>query len=143
VAEFHTAKSLARRYQLGPDVMSANFDQAAAVLNLESHPDLEVGVALLTQSIIAGIGNLYKSEICFQTAINPFERISALSRDQLQSLVSTAKKLMSAPRSHFVYRRTGDPCTKCGTPILSRKQGVDARTTFWCPICQQHYQLVP
>ncbi len=136
VAEFHSAKSLARRYQLGPDVLSANFNEAEAVSSLEAHPDLEIGVALLTQSIIAGIGNVYKSETCFQTGVNPFTRIADLSRDQLGSMVSTARKLMSVPRVIRVYRRTGDPCPNCGTPILSRKQGEDARTTFWCPTCQ-------
>ena len=164
VAEFHTRRSLERRKgfsQLGPDVLAQDFDEAEAVTRLASHPDLEIGVALLTQSIMAGLGNVFKSEVCFLAQVNPFQRIGALTREQLESLVSIARKLLIAnvgtlsgdqivtytgmrrttgrsdPAERvWVYRRNGAPCRKCGTVILSRKQGVDARTAFWCPVCQ-------
>ena len=164
IAEFHTQKSLERRNgfsQLGPDVLEDDFDEAGAINRLASHADLETGVALLTQSIMAGMGNVFKSEVCFMAGVNPFQRIGALSTVQLESLVTIARKLLKANvdvlsgdqivtytgmrrttgRSDpgervWVYRRNGAPCRKCGATILSRKQGVDARTSFWCPVCQ-------
>ncbi len=141
VAEFHSAKTLARRRDLGPDVLAPDFDEAAAVEVLKKHPELEIGVALLTQCILAGLGNIFKSEVCFVAGVNPFEHIGALSQHQLHVLVSTARKLLLAsangsPRQMWVYHRNCEPCRKCGTPILSRKQGLDARTSFWCPACQ-------
>ncbi len=164
VAEFHTQRSLARRpgfNQLGPDVLGVDFSQADTVSALADHPDLEVGVALLRQSILAGLGNVFKSEVCFLAGVNPFQRVGDLARLQLESLVSTSRKLLTAnvgPSSGnqivtytgmrrttgrsdpaerlWVYHRTGEPCRNCGTAILSRKQGEDARTSFWCPVCQ-------
>jgi endonuclease-8 len=154
VAEFHTAKSLTHRNgfrQLGPDVLSADFDPAKTASILESHPDLEIGIALLTQSILAGLGNVFKSEVCFVAGVNPFERIGALPRNRIEAIVALSRKFMLASvtassrqttgSSHpaarlWVYRRSGEPCRKCGALILSRKQGVDARTSFWCPACQ-------
>jgi endonuclease-8 len=164
VAEFHTEASLARRRgfnSLGPDVLAGNFDAAAAIANLEARPDLEVAVALLNQSVLAGLGNVYKSEVCFLAGVNPFKRVGDLARIQIESMVSIAPKLMRAniagvtadrvvmysgfrrttgradPAANlWVYQRAGEPCRRCGTPILSRKQGLDARVTFWCPACQ-------
>ena len=141
VAEFHTARSLARRpgfNELGPDVLSADFDESKAVNNLARRPDLEIGAALLNQSIVAGVGNKYKSEVCFLARVNPFQPIAALSREQLRQIVSIARKLMAAKDDRlWVYRRNGEPCRKCGVAIVSRKQGVEARTSFWCPDCQR------
>jgi endonuclease-8 len=164
VAEFHTEASLARRHgfnSLGPDVLAGDFDSAVAIANLEARPDLEVAVALLNQSVLAGLGNVYKSEVCFLAGVNPFKRIGELPRTQMESMVSIARTLMRAniagvtadrvvmysgfrrttgradpAASLWVYQRAGEPCRRCGTPILSRKQGLDARVTFWCPICQ-------
>jgi endonuclease VIII len=155
VAEFHTERSLARRQgfnQLGPDVLGADFDETEAAARLASRPDLELGVALLTQSILAGLGNVFKSEVCFVAGVNPFERVGNLSRVQLGSVVSISRKLLAANVTYagmrqttgspdpeerlWVYQRTGQPCRQCGAAILSRKQGMDARTSFWCPVCQ-------
>ena len=160
VAEFHTAASLARRQgfnRLGPDVLVADSGDA----KLENHPEMEIGVALLSQWIIAGIGNVYKSEVCFLAGVNPFAKIETLSRRQLDDILAIARKLLAAnvrPESSsqivtytglrrttgrsdpserlWVYHRNGEPCRKCGTIVLSRKQGIDARTSFWCPSCQ-------
>jgi endonuclease-8 len=164
IAEFHTTKSLARRQgfnQLGPDVLAVDFDEAETVSRLAAQPDLDIGIALLRQSIIAGLGNVFKSEVCFLAQVNPFQPIRDLSAAQLAAIVSTARKLLSSnvgalsgdqivtytgmrrttgrsdPSERlWVYHRSGEPCRKCGTAILSRKQGIDARTTFWCPACQ-------
>lgn len=164
VAEFHTAASLARRSgfnTLGPSLLAEEFDETTAITRLQSRTEEETGAALLTQSLMAGIGNVYKSEICFACGINPFRRISTLKKQELECLVSTARTFLLAnvtkssgegivtytgmrrttgranPEERlWVYQRRGKPCRKCGTPIESRKQGIDARTTFWCPVCQ-------
>jgi endonuclease VIII len=164
VAEFHTGASLARRRvfnQLGPSLLMEEFDVAAAAARLGLQADAEVGAALLAQSVAAGIGNVYKSEVCFACGVNPFRRVSSLSVAETVSLMATARTFLQmnvAPNSGhrivtytgmrrttrradpaealWVYARRGDPCRKCGALIESRKQGIDARTTFWCPLCQ-------
>ncbi len=164
IAEFHTADSLQRRAgfaALGPSVLSAEFDEAGAVARLLAHGDMEIGDALLKQSIVAGIGNVFKSEICFACAVNPFRKVSSLTPEEAGDLMATSRKFLQAnvvetsgdqivtytgmrrttsranPEERlWVYKRGGDPCRRCGTPIESRKQGLDARVTFWCPQCQ-------
>ena len=164
VAEFHTADTLRRREgfnRLGQDVLAAEFDPAESVKRLREQGNLEVGVALLTQSIMAGLGNVFKSEVCFACGVNPFRRIDSLRAEELACLVHTARKFLLANVAEtsddqivtytgmrrttgranteerlWVYRRRNEPCRRCGTPIESHKQGIDARTTFWCPQCQ-------
>jgi endonuclease-8 len=164
IAEFHTEDTLRRRQgfrNLGQDVLGAKFDPAMSFEHLRTRKDLAVGEALLTQSLMAGLGNVYKSEVCFACGVNPFRRIDSLSEDELSCLVETSRKFLLANvgeasgdqittytgmrrttgRSDseeclWVYGRRNEPCRKCGTPIESRKQGEDARTTFWCPACQ-------
>src|SRR5450755_2271547 len=78
VAEFHTADTLRRREgfrSLGQDVLGADFNPEQSVEKLRSEPDLEIGVALLRQSIIAGLGNVFKSEVCFACRVYPFRQI--------------------------------------------------------------------
>jgi endonuclease-8 len=146
VAEFHTDDSLERHpslRRLGPDVLANDFDEAAAAARLKARPDLETGVALLSQSILAGIGNVFKSEVCFASGVNPFRKVSSLTDAEVQSLLHHARKYMQASTRgvrmegrFWVYKRAGEPCRKCATAIVSRKQGLDARITFWCPECQ-------
>jgi endonuclease VIII len=164
VAEFHTAAGLARRpgfNKLGPSLLAEEFDEPAVVARLRSRPETETGVALLTQSLLAGIGNVYKSEVCFACGVNPFRQVATLSESEVTRLVSTARKFLQAnvtessgdqivtydgmrrttgrsdPNERlWVYHRRGEPCRRCGIAIESRKQGIDARTTFWCPACQ-------
>jgi endonuclease-8 len=164
VAEFHTPESLTRREgfrSVGPSTLAWNFDETEVVARLRSRPDLEIGTSLLTQSLLSGIGNVFKSEICFGCGINPFRRVADLTDDDLKCLVSKAREFMlanvtessgdkittyvpmrrttgraNASERLWVYRRTGEPCRRCGSAIVSRKQGFDARTSFWCPRCQ-------
>jgi endonuclease-8 len=164
IAEFHTAASLTRREgfkSVGPSTLAENFDESEVVARLRARPELEIGVGLLTQSLLSGIGNVFKSEICFACGINPFRTVSDLTDDDLKCLVSKARKFMLAnvtessgdkitiyvpkPRTTgranvserlWVYKRTGEPCRHCGSAVVSRKQGFDARTSFWCPRCQ-------
>jgi endonuclease-8 len=164
IAEFHTTDTLRRRpgfKSLGQDVLGGEFDAKQSIESLRAHGDLEVGAALLTQSIMAGMGNVFKSEVCFACGVNPFRQVADLSIDETACLVTTARKLLLANVSEtsgdhivtytgmrrttgranreerlWVYRRRGELCRKCGTLIESRKQNPDARTTFWCPQCQ-------
>jgi len=163
IAEFHTAGSLTRREgfnSVGPSTLAENFDKHEVIARLRARPDLEIGVSLLTQSLLSGIGNVFKSEICFACGINPFRQVSDLTDDELKCIVSKARKFMLANVTEagdkittyvpmrrttaraniserlWVYKRTGEPCRQCGSAIVSRKQGFDARTSFWCPRCQ-------
>jgi len=164
VAEFHTPESLSRREgynKLGPELLHIDFDPAAAVASLRLHPEMEIGSALLKQSVMAGLGNVFKSEVCFVCRIHPFRRIESLSSSDLERIVSTAQKLMkmnvsaasgnrivtytglrrttgrSDPTARlWVYGRAGERCRICGSAIVSRKQGPEVRTTFWCARCQ-------
>jgi len=168
LAEFHTDDTLRRRQgfrTLGQDLLAPAFDPATSIAALRAHGDLLVGEALLSQSVMAGLGNVYKSEVCFACGVHPFRRVDSLQPNELNCLVNTARKFLlanvtessgdqitthpgiqSAIRNTtrranteerlWVYGRRGEPCRNCATPIESRKQGEDARTTFWCPQCQ-------
>lgn len=155
VAEFHTSETL-RRHQslrrLGPDVLAPAFDESTAVARLRARPSLDVGVAMLSQSIVAGVGNVFKSEVCFASGVNPFRKVESLTDDEMHLLVRNAREFLARNTDHggprrttgrsdpaenlWVYKRAGAPCRKCGNSVLSRKQGLDARVTFWCPRCQ-------
>jgi endonuclease-8 len=165
IAEFHTPDTLRRRQgfrKLGQDVLGAEFDAAVSAAQLRANGHLEVGVALLTQSIVAGIGNVFKSEVCFGCGVHPFRRVASLNGEELDCLMTTARKflLMNVREGSgdqmvtvtgmrtttggidpserlWVYGRRGEACRVCGTAIESYKQGEEARTTFWCPSCQQ------
>jgi len=128
----------------------------------EDQPFNEVGDVLLHQEVLAGVGNVFKSEVCFVNRINPFCKVGALARDEIEELIRTAQRLVAAnvmedsggrivtyrgqhrrtthrsdpSESLWVYGRRGEPCRRCGEPIRSRLQGPDARVTFWCANCQ-------
>jgi len=156
VAEFHTAATLARREgfnRLGPDVLSDDFDSAMAIANLAARPDLELGLALINQSLLSGLGNVFKSEVAFASGLNPFRTIASLSPQNLADLVANARKFLRANVAEssghrrttgrtdleeflWVYGRNGQPCRRCGTAIRSQKHTADGRISFWCPVCQ-------
>jgi endonuclease-8 len=165
VARMHTALSLARDTKiprLAIDVLSQEFDAGAAARRLIAHASEEIADVLLRQEVLAGVGNVFKSEICFVTAVNPFCKVAALSQEQVTGLISAAQKLVAAnvledsgdeivtyggrkrrtthesdpSASLWVYSRKGEPCRRCGELIRRRLQGPDARVTFWCPRCQ-------
>ena len=164
IAEFHTSDTLRRHRsvtRLGPDVLAQEFDEDAGAARIAAHPELEVGVALLSQSIVAGLGNVYKSEVSFASGVYPFRLVGTLRPEELRALVSNARKFMLANVAEgsgdrivtyagfrrttgradpwqglWVYGRRGEPCRRCGNAIQSQKQGLDARVTFWCPECQ-------
>jgi endonuclease-8 len=163
VAEFVAATELARTgalRELGPDPLSDGFDAAEAVARIQSRAGVEIADALLDQTAIAGIGNIYKSEVLFAGRVSPFAGAGTLPREDIERLVGIAVKFLRAnvtessagmatyaglrrttgrgdPGARFwVYGRAGKPCRRCGTAISRRKQGPHARSTYWCERCQ-------
>ena len=127
---------------------------AAAMARLE--PSRQVGEALLDQRVVAGVGNVYKSESCFLAGVDPWRAVGTLRPEEAAELGATAARLMAddartggairtfrpphaPPWAHertWVYGRAGRPCRRCGTRICARGQGDANRTTYWCPGCQ-------
>lgn len=128
--------------RLGPDVLADGFDAAETAGRLHrGAADRELGDVLLDQRLVAGIGNIFKSEACFAARANPWQPLVAISSDDLAQVLEGARRLMleSVERGRptpAVYRRGGQPCPRCGTPIAARGQGDANRRTYWCPSCQ-------
>ncbi len=138
--------------RLGPDVVAEAFAPDDAVTGLRAlGGERAIGEALLEQRALAGIGNVYKSEVLFAEKISPFSRIADLDDATLTALVARARVLMrrnlaSAERRtttsglassrYAVYGRSKRPCPRCGAPIVRVVQGRDARSTYYCPRCQ-------
>ena len=131
-----------RLARLGPDVLADDFDSSAVIGRMRAiAPEIELGQALLGQRLVAGIGNIFKSEGCFAARIDPNRRVDALGDEELEEVLIATRGLMldaveSGRQPKRIYRRAGQPCPRCGTQIQSRAQGDDARTTYWCPSCQ-------
>ncbi len=131
-----------RLARLGPDLLAGDFDPDVAVARIRSvDPGLNLGDALLGQRLVAGIGNIFRSEGCFEAGLDPRTPVGALGDDQLIDVLDATRDLMleavdTGRQPNQVYRRAGRPCPRCGTRILSQAQGEAARTTYWCPGCQ-------
>jgi endonuclease VIII len=127
--------------QLGPDLLKDDFDAAEALRRVREHPSDEIANVLLNQRVMAGIGNIWKSEALFRSGVDPFARVRDLDDATLQRVIANARKLLRASANgrveRMVYSRGGQPCRKCGARIESRAQGPDARLTYWCPKCQR------
>jgi endonuclease-8 len=168
VAEFHTARSLERYSQipkLGPDILSEEFTVENGVARLmafaRENPEAEIAVLLLDQRVLAGLGNVYKSEVAFAARVNPFRALRTIAQREMEAMVEVAQRYMRANvvdgkgdgivtysgnrrTTHssnreerlWVYGREGQECRRCGTPVMMRKQGAQARSTYWCPECQ-------
>jgi endonuclease-8 len=133
---------------LGPDLLGPDWDAPEAVRRLTKDRERPIGEALLDQRNLAGIGNLYKSEVLFLRGISPWTRVGAVKNPE--RLVELARRLLDANKARigqvttgdtrpgrqtWVYGRGGAQCRRCGTPIRSRADGAE-RVTFWCPVCQ-------
>jgi len=138
--QLRTDPKLAR---LGPDLLGDDFDAETAVARIRSvRPDLKLGEALLGQRLVAGIGNIFKSEGCFSAELDPHAKLGALSDDEIRAVLELTRSLMleaveTGRQPSRVYRKAGRPCPRCGTTIRSAAQGDSARTTYWCPGCQR------
>jgi endonuclease-8 len=127
--------------RLGPDILDQPPNLAALIANLPREPPRSVGHALLDQRLVAGIGNVWKAEALWVARVSPWRPLGEVSDEELRAVLQAAHELMTAsvetPRQRrFVYKRAAPRCRPCGTPIVSRGQGDDNRTTFWCPACQ-------
>jgi endonuclease-8 len=163
VAEFLDHRQLGRQKDLrlmGPDLLGATFDDDEAVRRLRARGSTAIADALLNQRVVAGAGNVYKSEVLFVCGIDPFAPVDRVSDEQLRQILTTARKYLKAnvidhtaaivtytgyrrttgradPSERlYVYGRARKACRKCGTPIRVKTQGPDARLTYWCPSCQ-------
>ncbi len=123
---------------LGPDIMDGPPDLEAMVARLRAaDQSRELGEALLDQRLVAGVGNMWRTEVLFQASVSPWSKLGDLSRAELCGVLGDAAVAMRAPRGpRLVYRRAGRPCPRCGAAIRSRAQGDSARIAYWCPGCQ-------
>jgi endonuclease-8 len=145
VAELTTVRDLERSEpvrDLGPDILAADFDAEEAARRVEAMPQTDIADALLDQTAVAGIGNIFKSESLYAARVHPFAPVSRLTHDQILRVIERARRLMQAAaterRARFsVYGRAGQPCRRCGTSISRRAQGLHRRLTYWCARCQQ------
>jgi endonuclease-8 len=139
---------------LGPDLLGPDWDAAEAVRRLRAQPDRPIGEALLDQRNLAGIGNLYKSEVLFLRGISPWQQVGHAG--ELEPVVDLAQRLLEANKERagqvttgnmargeetWVYGRARRLCRRCGSGILAdgyagRGGPAQERITFWCPSCQ-------
>jgi endonuclease-8 len=136
---------------LGPDLLGPDWDAHEALRRLTADRDRLIGEALLDQRNLAGIGNMYKAEICFVAGLSPWTPVGDVP--DLSALVALARRVLSANKDRaaqtttgdtrrgrqlWVYARAGQPCRRCRTPI--RRAAPDdptgERSTYWCPSCQ-------
>lgn len=168
VAEFYSARSLERSSQvpkLGVDILGDEYSVEAGVRALQEYgaanPDAEIGVVLLNQRVMAGLGNVYKSEVPFAAGVNPFRQMRTITAREMDVMAEVSQRYMKANvvdgaadgivtysgnrrTTHsmnagdrlWVYGRQGQECRRCGAHVMMRKQGEQVRSTYWCPGCQ-------
>lgn len=132
---------------LGPDLLGPGWDPVEAVRRISAAPDQVIADALLDQTNLAGIGNVYKCEVLFLRGVSPWSPVREVT--DLPALVDLAHRLLAANRGRprrtttgstrtaeatYVYRRAQQPCRRCGTLIRESEQS--ERITYWCPHCQ-------
>ena len=144
---------------LGPDLLAPNYDQAEAIRRLrdKSRKEMAIGEAILDQRAVAGVGNVFKSEVLFIEKVDPFAPVGTVDTATLERILSTAQQFLQmnarsdapagrtttvdpktgkklAPSRLWVYDRAGRPCHRCGTLIREEMQGSELpRVTYWCP----------
>ena len=165
-AEFLTAAALSRHPRLsalGPDLLSASFDPAEARRRLRETTARHIAEAILRQQSMAGLGNVFKSEVLFLCGVHPFTPVTDVADDALECLIARGRQLiqlnvqegtlidgrgrnttgrLSPAERQWVYGRGGQPCLKCATTIESRNE-TDGRRTYWCPRCQPAHADLP
>jgi endonuclease VIII len=131
--------------RLGPDALKEPFDAKEVAKRLRAAPHATVAEALLDPGVVAGVGNVYKSEILWQAKVHPARAPSSLGLAEARRIARLAPLVMveayhalrsGAPMHQHrrVYRRTGQPCLHCGAPLRHAPTG--GRRTFWCAACQ-------
>jgi endonuclease-8 len=136
---------------LGPDLLGPDWDEERAVANLLRDPDRPLREALLDQTNLAGIGNMYAAELSFTSGVHPETPVTAVP--DLPRLVRRAHQMLELNKERWVQSTTGDlrerermwvyrrdrsPCRRCGTPVVVEMQGPAGRdrASYWCPSCQ-------
>lgn len=147
---------------LGPDLLAPEVDLSALAARLRGAEGAALGVAVMDQRLVAGIGNVWKSEGLHALGLDPFAPVERFTAAELEALLAHLRRAMQAnvdgsahrrglsPRTsgrrvtrleartgdegHAVYERRGQPCRVCRALIERRKQGT--RSTYWCPRCQ-------
>lgn len=134
--------------ELGPDPLSEDWDMRRAIENLKRLQDKKIGVLLLDQSAIAGIGNILRNEILFRARIHPERLVKDLSDDEIERIVDVSEELMrkflelklekrNIKDLLFVYNKYRGLCRNCGNPIRYYRQEPINRKTFVCENCQR------
>src|SRR6201996_2116678 len=164
IAKFYTASTLARNSaipKLGPDLLDAAFAADEAKKRLLARGKEEIANVLLNQRVMAGLGNVYKSEVLFACGVHPFRLVNTLTGPEVECILDRAQRFLEANAKHgadggmvtytgqrrttraddpgarlWVYRRQAKECRRCGAAIQMRRQGTGARSTYWCPVCQ-------
>lgn len=147
---------------LGPDLLVEPPDLAAIISRLRTteRQDLSVAEGIVEQSAVAGLGNVYRSELLFIERLDPFMRLADLADADLERVLRTGARLLRAnleggdrvtmlgadgalgsrspgrDKPRWVYRRAGLPCRRCGTTVRSASMGRLLRRLYWCPSCQ-------
>ncbi|MFM8896226.1 MAG: DNA-formamidopyrimidine glycosylase family protein [Actinomycetales bacterium] len=150
---------------LGPDILGPDWDLQLALANLLRRPERAIGMALLDQRNLAGIGNIYRTEALFLAGVHPATPVGQVP--DLQAVVEHARRLLERNkarpsqsttgeegfgRAHYVFERGRRPCRRCGSTIRVQEQADDLgqgqvsllgpgaagapRLTYWCPVCQ-------
>jgi endonuclease-8 len=137
---------------LGPDILAHDWDPAVGIANLSADPSRAIGLAVLDQRVIAGLGNVYRNELCFLRGVLPTRPVGEVA--DLPGLVDLAHRLIRTNRDRVERVTTGDlrrgrrtwvhgrehqPCLRCGTTIVQGALGdteLTERQTFYCPVCQ-------
>lgn len=146
---------------MGPDLLSPAFDAGEVWrrLQLPENRERELGEAIMDQFIVAGIGNILKSEILFQAGLHPQRPAGSLTKAEFEDFIRYSLDLIRRSYEQgsflraflppellpeevhgntlgYVYRRRTKPCYICGTPIQMVRQGLGKRMTWFCPHCQ-------
>jgi endonuclease-8 len=136
---------------LGPDLLGPDWDEDEALRRLRDRPERPIRDALLDQTLLAGIGNMYAAELCFVAGVHPatpvadvpdLARLVRRARQMLElnaqrAVQSTTGNLRDGERL-WVYRRDKAACRRCGTRIEVEMAGAAGRerAAYWCPRCQ-------
>lgn len=141
---------------LGPDLLGPDWDADEALHRLLVEPGRAIGLALLDQRNLAGIGNIYRNELCFLGRVHPAATVAQVP--ELPRMVELAKRLLEVNKGRpqrsttggpargdaavWVYGLAGKPCKRCGS-LIRHSTLADpafparaARDIYWCPRCQ-------
>ncbi|WGW11118.1 DNA-formamidopyrimidine glycosylase family protein [Saxibacter everestensis] len=145
---------------LGPDLLGPDWDAGQALTRFLAEPDRDVGAVLLDQRVMAGVGNVYRNELCFLRGLHPQILVRQIADPA--KLIDTAFRMLQfnknrsircttgderRGKSLWVYRREGQPCRRCGSIIRTSSVAEAAeaaeaadedrrRAIYWCPRCQ-------